>query len=610
MPLLFGGGVVAAKNILLVKPTDKDVVIKTDYLEILEDPSGSLHIQEVIRSEFAKKFHYSQGDLPINQNTESTYWLCFKVKFVEEDSQQWLLEILDLHINHIQVFIQVNNQIITLPSEGYLENFKKRPYLHKNFVYDVPQVEAGQEITFYLRIKSENYAPFLFKLRRNSFFIHYALNEYYILGLYYGILLIMALYNAMIYFYVREHLYMYYVLYVISCILVSFGEDGLGFQYLWPHYPLINLWIDRYAPFLLLFSFIIYTQSFLEFKKHMPQTRFFLWYIMAAYTIYLFVIELFTKLYHPHTYLYLILLPFIILYRAAIYLYLKGVKVYTGFFLLGYSFTMIGIVNLILRKNGVVWDSIWFVYSLDIGFVVEVFFFSLAQAYRLREIKNEKEQAQHELILQLKENEKIIQIEVQQRTQEINRQKSIIEKQNQVLVNQSEELKAQAEEIKRINQLLNQENEQLQSSVKELTKSRVLTQVVDFEEFIKIFPDEDACYQFLAEIKWQSGYACNRCQNRSYTLGRGHFARRCTKCGYNESATVNTIFERSHLDLQKALYMLFLVYNQKENTSAVELSQTLGIRENTCGKFIRKIRTKMKNTKNQIQEGWTHIILD
>ena len=250
-------------------------------------------------------------------------------------------------------------------------------------------------------------------------------------------------------------------------------------------------------------------------------------------------------------------------------------------------------------------------------------FFSLALVYRLRLIKLEKERADQKHILQLRENERLISDKVRERTEEINEQKKIIETKNEalsaanrILESQTETLTQQAEEIRRMNEVLNRENVALQTDVEDLTKARVMLSEVDYEEFRRIFPDENSCYRYLAELKWKGGYRCIRCENDKYAPGQGHYARRCSKCRYNESCTVGTLFYRCRIPVLKAFYMLFLVYAHKGQITSQKLSEILELRQNTCWKFSRKIMEKMKagNIESSGRagggNGWSRLILD
>ena len=40
----------------------------------------------------------------------------------------------------------------------------------------------------------------------------------------------------------------------------------------------------------------------------------------------------------------------------------------------------------------------------------------------------------------------------------------------------------------------------------------------DFQEFLKQFPDEMACWQYLIDIRWSDDYICPHCQSKKYWL--------------------------------------------------------------------------------------------
>ncbi|MEL7342386.1 MAG: IS1595 family transposase, partial [Bacteroidota bacterium] len=176
-------------------------------------------------------------------------------------------------------------------------------------------------------------------------------------------------------------------------------------------------------------------------------------------------------------------------------------------------------------------------------------------------------------------------------------------------------LQTQSQEIQRINQLLDVENQQLRGNVKELTRARVFAREVDFGEFQAFFPNDAACYEYLARLKWENGYACHRCGNTKYTNGQGHLARRCTKCGANESATAHTLFHRLHFPILKGFYLLFLVYANKGNISATELAEIVDLRYQTCWKFSKKVQEKLgqvsdeEDSSTQAGDGWSRLIL-
>src|SRR5690606_6971 len=95
-----------------------------------------------------------------------------------------------------------------------------------------------------------------------------------------------------------------------------------------------------------------------------------------------------------------------------------------------------------------------------------------------------------------------LEAEVQERTREVVEKSAIIEAQNQELTQVNELLQKQKEEILQMNRLLEKDNEVLHTNVAKVTHARVMSTEVDFEEFSKIYPDNDSCFRFLAGMKW------------------------------------------------------------------------------------------------------------
>ena len=175
-------------------------------------------------------------------------------------------------------------------------------------------------------------------------------------------------------------------------------------------------------------------------------------------------------------------------------------------------------------------------------------------------------------------------------------------------------LKQQAEEIFRMNEMLAQDNQVLKVDIKKVTQARVLSAEMNFNEFTLIYPDDAACFKFLAELKWEKKYQCKKCSNETYFNGHIPYSRRCTKCSYEESATANTIFQNAHIPLNKAFYMAYMVYTTKGKISSYKLSEILSIRQSTCWSYTSKVKKLMeerrRELKNAGERGWSKLVIE
>ncbi len=604
--LIISTGSAWAQEIIEInEKTPTDVLLMGKTLEILEDTTNNLTIADVSSPAYKTKFvpHKDKKHFAYVVHPKNTYWVRFSVKGSSALDKHYVLENSDLHVDDFELYkadLQNPGQFIS-EKAGFALPFSVREYPHKNFVFDISPSENTQ--VYYARIKSHNHNPFIFKIRSTSRFAHYALNEYYLLGMFYGIIVIMALYNLLMYFSFREKVYIQYVAYVVCCGLISLGEDGTGFQYLWPSFPAINNLISLIAPLLLMISFVVYSKSFLELKTFLPKINKVLDVIIFI-CIGLFILDI--SVFNIGLNVELYLIPFLLIYAASLMCLKKGLR-QARYYIVGYSFMVVSIIFMVLRMSGLIhWDHILFVYSFNIGLVFEIVILSFALGDRIKVIRAQREEAQQRAIVQLKENELLkdqanreLEVKVKERTRDLDEK--------------NRELEDAYAEINRINELLDADNKVLKTNVKELTTARVLMKDVNFEEFSKIFPDKEACLKYLENLKWAKSYECKKCGNTKWCDGKEENSKRCTKCRYDESPTAYTIFHKLKFPINKAFYMLFLVYANKEKITSLELSQILSLRQSTCWNFNKKITEALK-TKKKVHDndldGWSQLVLD
>jgi two-component system, sensor histidine kinase LadS len=404
----------------------EDYDVDTRYIQVLEDTSKKLTIEDVTSPSLSNKFSEKPSEFLFKNKKSSAYWGRFYLKTKTPNHDKWLIEIVNPHINYIEIYIADENGKLVKHETGNYLPFLQRGYYHKNFVYDIyPPNDTNSYRTFYIRMESEHSFGFYYKIRSNKFFDGYSLNEYYLLGMYYGMILIMALYNLLMFFSVKAKAYIYYVLYVLTGGVMSLLEDGTGFEYLWPSHPEVNRWIYIVTPIVFLILFTFYAKSFLEINKNAPRLNKIINISLILYFCYM-AIDLFIK---PEPAVFVIfMIPFLIMYVAAIIIFRKGYRP-ARYFILGYSFIILSFILYLLRVNALLGPGDPFsVYAFYYGLIFEIFIFSLALSDRVKILKMDSEEAQKNIIIQLQENEKLkdkvnkeLEAKVQERTKELNR---------------------------------------------------------------------------------------------------------------------------------------------------------------------------------------------
>jgi len=383
---LFGQGT----PILTIDDSKKEFIISQQHLDIFEDTTTELSINQVIER-FDSKSSFQKGTpIHFNQHKGSAYWLRFNVLLNSQKDYNYLLESFAPHTEDFQLFIVNSKGEIKVKKTGINVGFYNREYLNKNLLMDIP-LRKGKVQTFYIRIFSNNYSEFDFRIKSNNYFSYYSTNEYFFLGLYYGILLVMALYNFIVYLYLKEKVYLYYVFYVFCGILITLTDDGLGYQYLWFDYPKWNPIIGYHiAPSLLLVSFVFYARVFLDLKRLFPTQDKLIFQVLAGYFLY-YLMEL-TILPETMQVRGAYLIPYLLVYYTAIKCFLSGYKS-ARLFIIGYSLIFISIIIIQLRANGTIDGNIFTVYAFNYGLILEVIVLSFGLADRVKILKKEKELA-------------------------------------------------------------------------------------------------------------------------------------------------------------------------------------------------------------------------
>lgn len=112
--------------------------------------------------------------------------------------------------------------------------------------------------------------------------------------------------------------------------------------------------------------------------------------------------------------------------------------------------------------------------------------------------------------------------------------------------------------------------------------------IISEEEFADKFATEEQCLSYLSSVKWSEGYVCKKCGHTNYCEGKQAYSRRCTRCKYDESAKIDTLFEGCRFPLPKAFYIAYHVCHGGQE-SIQELSQKLDLRQMTCWSFKHKL---------------------
>ncbi len=113
-----------------------------------------------------------------------------------------------------------------------------------------------------------------------------------------------------------------------------------------------------------------------------------------------------------------------------------------------------------------------------------------------------------------------------------------------------------------------------------------------FTEFLRIFPDNDACLDYLKERFYSDQTPCPKCEKSSkFHRIKGRSAYSCQRCGHHVYPTAGTIFHKSSTSLQLWFWAVYLVASNKCGISAKQLGREVGVTYKTAWRMMNQIRT-------------------
>lgn len=123
-----------------------------------------------------------------------------------------------------------------------------------------------------------------------------------------------------------------------------------------------------------------------------------------------------------------------------------------------------------------------------------------------------------------------------------------------------------------------------------------------------IFTDETKAREWLEARVWPQGRSCPHCgvvDQSTLMEGKSHRPGlyQCNACREPFSVTVGTLYERSHVPLNKWLAATHLMMASKKGMSALQVGRMLGLSKKTSWFLCHRIRESLRETNPEMLGG-------
>jgi len=236
-----------------------------EYVEILEDPSGKLTLEDVQSPVYDSLFTLSKSPVPNFGFTNSAYWLRFKIKNEVETEFPWAIELGFANMHYADFYQITDGKLVKESKTGVLRPIKTRDYKYHHLVY-LLTLPVGNEHQVYMRFKNEASMTLKINFYSINAFMDVVQKNLFRTGIFFGVLLIMFGYNLFLFYTLEDRSYLYFAFFIAGLSFFGATYEGLASVYIWPNFHfLIKVAVPLFNGILLI-ALLLFTDTFLELK--------------------------------------------------------------------------------------------------------------------------------------------------------------------------------------------------------------------------------------------------------------------------------------------------------------------------------------------------------
>ena len=391
--------------------SDKNLTYIGNFTSYKEDKNSTLTIKE-IKDLDKKDFKKIKENVHSKFFTNSTIWYKFKLNNHTLKKQERYF-VFDLPwIDSINIYIYDPKDTLTKYQLGNTLPFANRSMkiimLNKKHLFDV-----GKS-TIYLQVKTRDPFVLPFSLLSEKELLEKNFYENTIEFCFYSVVFSMLCFNIILFFLLKDKIYLYYVFFLLSYIMASLTYTGHSFKYILYDYPQIQNWMQSISIYIYGIMAIIFSKYFLKLKEYLPKLNKLTNYVLISYIL-LFILTALLG-YRIHVMSSIVLIFFISLFIMFLSYnsYKKGNKV-ALFFIIGTIFGLIGTAITAFTVMSF-FPYKWSLFrAIDFGIAIDTILISVALANRFSILYKALQNTEKKLI-NLNEN---LENSVNERTKEL-----------------------------------------------------------------------------------------------------------------------------------------------------------------------------------------------
>ena len=345
--------------------------------------------------------------------TRHDVWLRTQVRNDSPETQRWMVQFEYPFLDYVTLYT-LRQQGIEAQRSGSAVPVEQRALAHRQAVFSL-ELAAHEQVTLYTHVAASGSKMLNYKLITPEAFYTQNDRHNFWLATYFGMLLAMGLYNLLLFFGLKERVFLHYSLFVGGFALAILTFNGIGTLMFWSFLG------DNTARLVALgFTFAstmatLFAQSFLNTKIYCPR-----WHnVLSTFRSYCWLTVIATLLLPTPSALHLMdvtgFMAALLLLLCGSYCSLQRVPS-ARLFVFAWSLFLLGTGVFALRNLSLLPANFITLHGIQIGSALEMLLLSFALASRFNKLKRQKERTQSAMLAALKKQETLLERKVAART--------------------------------------------------------------------------------------------------------------------------------------------------------------------------------------------------
>ncbi len=324
---------------------------------------------------FTQHLQSDNAKFPAN----SVVWLKITIQNYRANRVEEVVEFLDIRLDRMDVYSQEGELVNSL---GDRVPFNNRVYKDAKIAIDIG-ADAHQQNSILIRFTNADKSDLTYRVNDKEVYMNSLVFEKIMHAFFFGALLIMLVYNFVLYLFIRENAFLIYIVYHIVVLVVMFYYNGLVSQYYYPDsFGMNGGNVPVELGYLSVIFALAFLRNFLNTREHTPKIdrwlRFFIYL-----NITLLVLASFKMVQNSLASANMVSLSFFVLYISGYHAFVLKRKL-ALFYLFGWLVMLLGIILTGLLSLGMIERNDFTSYIFQIGIVIEIALLSMGLAYRYK----------------------------------------------------------------------------------------------------------------------------------------------------------------------------------------------------------------------------------